>query len=300
MKAVMVGFEAITICVLILLLSSFKVPVQRVLLYAWHPLVIWEFAGSGHVDAAMIAFIAVALYARRRNWQTVTGIALAGATLIKFFPVVLLPALYKRWDWKMPVTFVVTVASAYLPYASVGMKVLGYLPGYANEEGINNGSRFFLLNLARRLSGGTYPSSKAFVVFAFVMLFVVAVGSLWRYEDDDGYIRKAFTLAIVFTTLLSPHFAWYFAWLVPFLPFLPTAPFLLLTLAPFMLYVSWFDDSARSSLVVNSYIFLPLVLLGAITVLRRRGAQGKNLGIDKAMGHTLEKDDAPSSVSTEM
>jgi len=276
MKTVMVGFEAITLVVLILLLSSFKVPVQRVLLYAWHPLIVWEFAGSGHVDAAMIAFIAVALYARRRNWQTVTGIALAFATLVKFFPAVLLPALYKRWDWKMPVTFVVTVAIAYLPYLSVGMKVLGYLPGYAHEEGINTGSRFYLLNLTRRLFGETFLSGKTFIIFALLILFVIAVRSLWLYEDNDGYIRKAFALALLFTILLSPPFAWYFAWLVPFLAFLPSASIIFLTMAPFMLYVSWFDDTAGSSFAVNSYILLPFVLIGVITFLLRRAARGKD------------------------
>lgn len=300
MKAVMVGFEALTFCALILLLSSFKIPVQRMLLYAWHPLVVWEFAGSGHVDAAMIAFIAVALFARRRNWQTVTGIALAGATLIKFFPVVLLAALYKRWDWKMPVAFVVTVVIAYLPYLSVGMKVLGYLPGYAREEGINSGSRFFLLNLVRRLVGETYPSSKAFIIFALLVLFVVALWTLWSYEGNDGYVRKAFTLALLFTILLSPHFAWYFAWLVPFLALLPSAPILLLTVAPFMLYVSWLDDSARSSFAVNSYIFLPFVLIGAITILQRRAARRKDLRASKSVGQTAEQKAAPASLNNAM
>jgi hypothetical protein len=43
-----------------------------------------------------------------------------------------------------------------------------------------------------------------------------------------------------------------------------------------MLYVSWFDDTARSSFSVNSYILLPFVLIGVTTFLLRRAAHGKD------------------------
>jgi len=67
MKAAMVGFEAIAVWALIQLLVSFGFARQRVLIYAWHPLVVWEFAGSGHLDAMVIAFIALALLAHRKR-----------------------------------------------------------------------------------------------------------------------------------------------------------------------------------------------------------------------------------------
>lgn len=100
MKTVMVGFEALAVWMLVRLLLSLRLPAERVLIYAWNPLAIWEFAGSGHIDAAAIAFIALALWARRRNWQALTGITLACATLTKLYPAAIFPALYRRWDWK--------------------------------------------------------------------------------------------------------------------------------------------------------------------------------------------------------
>src|SRR5262249_35108871 len=106
MKATMVGFEAITAWAGIALLASFGPPRQRVLMYAWHPLLIWEFAGSGHLDAMALAFLAMALLAHRRRLEGMTGLLVACATLIKLFPALLFPALYRRWSWKMPVVFV--------------------------------------------------------------------------------------------------------------------------------------------------------------------------------------------------
>ena len=121
MKATMVAFEALAVWALAQLLASFGMPRQRILLYAWHPLVVWEFAGSGHADSIAIAFIALALLARRRNSEIGTGISLGGATLGKIFPFVLFPAFYKRWDWKMPLAFLTAIAVGYLPYLGVGL-----------------------------------------------------------------------------------------------------------------------------------------------------------------------------------
>ena len=128
----MILFEGLAIWAIAQLLSSFGLPRQRLLLYAWHPLAVWEFAGSGHVDAIAIAFISLALLARHRNAEGTTGLALASASLTKLFPVALLPALYKRGGWKMPLVSLVTIAFAYLPYLGVGPRgVLG--PGRADR-----------------------------------------------------------------------------------------------------------------------------------------------------------------------
>src|SRR5437867_5337576 len=107
------------------LLASFGMHRQRILIYAWHPLTVWEFAGSGHVDPLAFTFIVLALLARRRNWETATGITLGLATLAKLFPIVLFPALYRRWGWKMPVALIATIVIGYVPYLGVGP--LGWL-----------------------------------------------------------------------------------------------------------------------------------------------------------------------------
>src|SRR5229473_729141 len=128
MKATMIGFEAIAVWAIAQLLASFGLSRQRILIYAWHPLAVWEFAGSGHFDAIALAFIALALLARRKHAEVATGVALACAALVKFLPLALFPALYKRWSWKMPLAIVMTAGLAYLPYLSVGpLGVLGFL-----------------------------------------------------------------------------------------------------------------------------------------------------------------------------
>src|SRR6266849_3246560 len=175
MKLTIVGFEVIAIWILMELLASFGMPRQRILIYAWHPLAVWEFAGSGHVDPLAFAFIALALLAMRRNWETVIGISLGLATLAKLFPIVLFPALYKRWGWKMPTALAATIIVGYLPYLGVGpLGVLGFIPAYAQERGIITGEQFFILRLLDRLLGVKLPNA-IFLSFAGAVLLGLAV-----------------------------------------------------------------------------------------------------------------------------
>ncbi|MDQ3830083.1 MAG: DUF2029 domain-containing protein, partial [Candidatus Tectomicrobia bacterium] len=180
MKLTMVAFEAAAVWAVVWLLASWGLPRQRVLLFAWHPLAVWEIAGSGHLDALMICFVCLALVARRRGREGLTGALLACAALVKFFPAVLAPALYRRRGWRMPAAFVATFALAYLPYLSVGLRrVVGFLPDYTNEEGLQNGVRFFILTLARKIFGEGLPSW-AYVIFAMAVLAALAVWALRR------------------------------------------------------------------------------------------------------------------------
>jgi alpha-1,6-mannosyltransferase len=269
MKATMLLFEALTIWTLLQLLTSFGLPRERVLFYAWHPLIVWEFAGSGHIDAIAIAFLCLALLARRRNSAIGTGLALAGATLTKMFPIALLPALHKRGNWKMPIAFVITLVVAYLPYLRVGpLGVLGFLPGYADERGLLSGEHFFLLSAVRRIFAFNVPTF-SYVIFGFVVLAALAVWMLLKSSEDD-FIKNALIMASAFMVLLTPHFPWYFAWLVPFLCFIPSLPVMYLTLGSFLLYLTWIYFTDDQVFKIKAVMFMPFFCLTAFTLWRHR------------------------------
>ena len=277
MKAAMVGFEAIAIWALVALLTSFGFARQRVLIYAWHPLAVWEFAGSGHADALAIAFIALALLARRKNAETLTGVLLACATCVKLFPIVLFPALYKRKSWKMPLAFVATILLAYLPYLSVGpMRVLGSLPAYSSEQGLLTGRQYFLLALARNVVN---VPTVVYFIFVAVVLGGLSLWMMWdRRGDDTRYLRNALVIASIFMLFQAPHFSWYFTWLIPFLCFIPSIPFFYLSLANFVLYLTWLNDTPNRVILYKVFIFAPFLILGLIVIwFRRRQATGTSI-----------------------
>lgn len=267
MKAAFVGFEIITLYALMALLAAFGLSRQRALVYAWHPLVVWETAGSGHVDALAITFVMLALLARHYRRESAVGVALACAALVKLFPAVLLPALYRRWGWKMPTAFVLTVILAYLPYLGVGLKgVFGFLPGYAEEEGLQSGRGFFIWSLAQRVFGGASVPNRAYVIFSLLVLSAISAWFLWKQESSpDHYVMRALCLASAFIILLSPRYPWYFTWLVPFLCFAPCVPLFYLTTSSFILYILWLGKTPNTTFTVDALIYLPFALLCAIT-----------------------------------
>ena len=282
MKATLLVFELAGVLLLLRLLDDWGLPRARILIYAWHPLTLWEFAGSGHVDAAVVTFVALALWARRREAAWLTGSALAAAALVKFFPAVLFPALYRRWDWKMPVAAAATVIIAYLPFSGAGSAVLGFLPGYLHEEGLQSGSGFFLWNLARSVAPLEHVGPALYLALAAAALLLLAVHSL--FTTAGGYLASAMTLAIAAMVLLSPHYPWYFAWIVPLICFTPRPSVLYLTVAcPLLYFVPGGPDPEGARLRFEWAIYGPFAALVAFELWRQRLARS-DIGCIKGVG----------------
>jgi alpha-1,6-mannosyltransferase len=185
MKTAMVLFEGVTMYALIKLLRYLGIRREQILLYAWCPVVIWEIAGSGHLDSAAMAFIALALLARYRNRPILTGLFLAIAILLKLYPLVLLPALHRRGDFKMPATVAAVVALAYAAYSNVGLLVFGFLGGYVKEEGITTGTRYFLLELAQRIPGLHSLTPTAYFLLC-AAIFAAITWWCWQTAAQEG------------------------------------------------------------------------------------------------------------------
>ena len=264
MKVTMLIFEMVAIWAIASLLNLLGRPRQLVLLYAWHPLCVWEFAGSGHVDAIAIAFIALAFLAWQKRSDLGAGFLLACATLVKLFPLVLVPAMLKRGRWRIAPIFVVTIIVAYLAYLSVGPRaVLGSVPVYTKEMGVMTGQQFYALSLARKLFGWELPPI-AYMIATVIVMGAIALWVLLRSARTEDYLKHAMVLATATTVLFTPHFSWYFCWLVFFLCFTPRLAVFYLTIANLFLYATWLGDSPDDMFLINSVIYLPALLLAII------------------------------------
>lgn len=272
MKLTMLFFEMVTIWAVARLLTLLGRPRQLLLIYAWHPLVVWEFAGSGHLDAIAICFIALAFLAWQRKSDPGTGLMLAFATLVKLFPIVLVPAMLKRDRWRIAPVFVVTIVAGYLAYISVGpTAVFGSIPGYTQEMGLISGQRFYALSLARKLFGLELPS----IGYMIATVFVMGAIALWvvsRRDRSGDNLKHALVLATATTVLFTPHFSWYFCWVVYFQCFTPRLAIFYLTIASFILYATWLGDSPDEMFVINSLIYLPALLIaGSLLFIKIKG-----------------------------
>ncbi len=259
MKLAMVGFEAVAVVLMLRLLAAAGKPAAWIAVYAWHPLPLWEFAGSGHIDAAMIAFVALALWSRR-PW--LTGLALAGGVLVKLYPAALLPALWRRWDWRMPVVFCMAIVAAYLPFAGAGCARLR-LPARATraEEGFAGGAGFYWWNLAKSALPLGGVSNLPYIVVAACLLAALAIRVAFRRpEARTARSIGAALLAAAFTVLLTPHYPWYFSWLVVFACLTASPALVWLTAASFCFIWSRSGRSrsgTRTGCLSSSALYVP-------------------------------------------
>ncbi|MEO5793330.1 MAG: glycosyltransferase 87 family protein [Gaiellaceae bacterium] len=208
-KVAFVLADAVAIVLLGLLLVRFGRPPEQALLYAWHPLALVEVGHSGHVDVLAVALLLGSLLCFVRGRPLAAGIALAGATLVKFYALVaLVPMLVKgrgpaRGRARLAGALLVTVVLAYLPFLSVGTRVLGYLPGYLEEEGFESGARFYLLRL---LDAGSPNAVLAYELLAAAVLAALAL-AVWRRRGREP--ESVALLLLAGLALATPAYPWY-------------------------------------------------------------------------------------------
>ncbi|HYF09435.1 MAG TPA: hypothetical protein VD970_17580 [Acetobacteraceae bacterium] len=238
MKLVLTLCEIVTALVLLDLLRRLGRPPTQVLAYAWHPLAVWEIAGSAHVDAAMVAAMMLGLWLALVPGRRLPAAAiLAVAALIKPPAALALSAVWRAWDWRAPLVAIAVALALYLPYLSVGTGVIGFLPGYLGEERIATGDGFWLLASLQALFGPLPWARPLYLGAAGLLLGALALRvALDADRTPLAVLTRLFWLVLAFLLLLSPDYPWYWMILLPFLALLGPAPAWAGTIACFLLY----------------------------------------------------------------
>jgi alpha-1,6-mannosyltransferase len=281
MRLALVGCEAVTVAVILLLLRRMNRPMTRVVAYLWHPLPLWEIANSGHVDALMVALMMLGL------WIALTGHALRGAAVIAFSVLVkpyvapVLAGIWRPWDIKMPLVVIAVIALCYVPYLSVGWGVLGFLTkGYLTEEGISAGNDLWLLSLWRLVFGEHHGDVAVYVATAAVILlfkgFSVARSPDRTIASRLGDINMLLLLTLL---LLSPNYPWYFVILVPFAALCGSPPTWVASILALLLSEQLDWDFYIPRMVTKSILFGGLLLAWTLMAYRNRVQRSAETGV---------------------
>ncbi len=201
-------------------------------IYAWSPLVIVEFAASGHSDALALAAL-VAAFLLLKSRRTLSTLLLAAATLLKSFPILLFPLWLRRNGWpRSKRAWLEAAAAATLalicawPYRAALHQIPINMATFERNWQDNNASLYTLLKI--------FSDSHEFAAGIGVG---VAIGlALWTALRKIPPTRAAF-LILGAVLLFSPNaYPWYFTWIIPFLCFEFNAAWLLLTILQFLSY----------------------------------------------------------------
>jgi hypothetical protein len=285
LKAIMMLFDIGTILLILRLLKKTGFRSDRVLLYAWSPLVLFELAGSGHLEAVMLPFVLLAILARMSGKPGLAGVTLGMATLIKLYPAALLPALYQRGDRRFPIAFGATILLGYLPYFyGASGKVLGFLPDYFGRwEDFNIGFRYFLTLALAPMTTSPRLVAMLFLtaLFGAVALYVARTG------EGKDIPWRAYLMVSAYLLLLPTSFhPWYLVCILPFLCVYPSWGWLYLSGAITLSYLKYVQETGILPFGIRLLEFLPLYVLLGMEAVRHRFAEART---DKVMTFMMEK-----------
>lgn len=255
-------FDVLTIGVLLLLLKRLSIRLTRVLIYVWNPLVIIEFAGSGHADIIGVFFLTVSLWLlveKRIQWA---NLALVFSFLNKFISILILPVIaYCKRQSKIMVAlvFVLITALLYLPYADAEAKLFSGLSVYSSKWQFNGSIFEVVLTTVKRLLPeswiikymvtpyGYAPDAETIasrgtdlaLIIAKIIIVLVFCGIFFYYmkrlrndlsRHGDRWVFKIGVILLGWFFLLNPTVQpWYLCWLLPFLIVAPNRAWILLT-----------------------------------------------------------------------
>ncbi len=211
---------AVLITVLLLFgLARLGRDVRMAALWSWCPTVALEAGNSAHVDVIAVGIAAAAILvlatARTTRRTVLGGILLGLAIATKMTPALTVPAVLARGgDPPRPprmairrrwVTVAVAAGSAftvvYLPHVlRVGGKVIGFLPGYLQQEGYTKGTRFGII--------GLFVTGPLAIATAVLILAAIAFAVL-LFSDPDRPWHGALMMTAGALAVTTPHYQWY-------------------------------------------------------------------------------------------
>ena len=204
----------------------------RLAVYAWNPLVIVEFAGSGHNDVLAVLLVVLGL-AMFRKWPTLASVPVMLAAMAKVFPALLLPVWIRRagWPskkgWWAAILAVVAGLIVLAPYwHALGM----FRVNMTYYEATWKNYHASLYTVIDWLTGG---KTKIPALVAACVTWGLALWLGWKKAEP----ARAAYLLIGAILMLGPNgYSWYFTWIVPLLCFFPNPAWLMLTVLQFLSY----------------------------------------------------------------
>ena len=205
----------------------------RIAIYAWNPLVIVEFAGSGHNDVLALLGIVGGLALMKKR-PALASVPVALGAMAKVFPAVLVPVWIRRAGWPEK-------RMGWWAAAFTGAAILLVLAPYWNALGMFRANLGYyeatwknyhasLYTVVDWLTGGT---TKIPALVGVCASWGLAFWLAWKKAEPA---RAAYLLIGTILAFGPNGYSWYFTWIVPLLCFFPNPAWLMLTVLQFLSY----------------------------------------------------------------
>ena len=210
------------------LLSRLVKPAALVL-YAWHPLVVFEGAGQAHTEALAVGFLVLAIWGMRQRRTGLAAAALTAAGWVKLFPFVLLPFVWlraERWG-KLRVFGVAALVSGVImvPYAAsyVVPHIRESLDLYVRLFEFNTGPYYAIKGALRAATGEDWSKQIGPLLQVGYLILLAAVFFYDWISRLPLAVVLFIALGLFFATATTVH-PWYLLVMLAFVPLLIERP----------------------------------------------------------------------------
>ncbi len=228
LKELFVLLDLVTCGALAVLLARKGLDPRRVLIYAWCPLPIVEFAIQGHSDAIAVTFMVLAVLcaqSSRKSVRLLAGVCIGLAALTRLYPILLLLVLVGRRDRGLVVACVSTMALGYLPFILLGQgEIRSVLLSFSGQQDLHAGVLDMAPYYIAREVGIRIALTSIFFVthllemaVAGITVLVVCTQRLRKRMSEEA----ALLLLIAVVLMVYAHvFPWYMTALLPWIAIL--------------------------------------------------------------------------------
>ncbi len=226
LKALFVAFDVVTCGALAVLLARQGRDPRRVIIYAWCPLPIVEFALAGHGEAVTVTFIVLAVLcasSSRRRMRLLAGVCIGLATLSKLYPIIFLLAIMRKRDWGLLIACMVTIVLGYIPFVLLGH---GHLAEVVFSFVGQQQEHLGVMQNVLLITGQTFHIPEASTQAVIQALEVIAMGTtvvivlLQRWRRRMRPETAVFVLTATTLVIYAHVFPWYTTALLPWIALL--------------------------------------------------------------------------------
>jgi hypothetical protein len=261
-------------------------------LYAFHPLPVFEVAGEGHLDALGAVLLLSCVIFLRRGRRFSAGLAFALSFLMKYVSLAAAIPIFRRGRVLCLAGFLVLSSAIWLAARRGGAGPSGDFKEFATRWDFNS----VLYPAAERLMRITQLPERAKEVFIdwkerhhdppwsqrvfpyfypafFARLLLAALLSAtllvigWRTLDLEGGVLASLGALLIFSPTLHP---WYLLWVLPFAVWKRNAAFLYLSLAVPLAYLLLYPVPGVTPGMVLAAEYVPFGLLLLASLARSR------------------------------
>lgn len=290
LRLVLFLFDAMTLLLILLWLRHLSLSPLWCALYWWCPLILKEIYNAAHMDVILGVFVlgALLLSALGRKKGAVFVLALAVGT--KLWPVLLLPVIL-RSELKNPknllvlsLIFSATCFILFLPVFTSGIDDTSGFTAYGKKWEMNDALYMLFYRAVGLILGPEAQFEQQHFWTRILVGTLLLVGSLWvlrrEAQSPEQLLKQSFIIITLLFMLSPTQFPWYYLWVLPFLPMIPSPGMVLLAMLLPLYYLRFYYDGLDQVVFFDNQLvwveYIPVWILLGWEAMRSRNNKSKN------------------------